>query len=116
MCDLNLFDTVPKDIIDLIAEWYDDGCIVMMSFVSARIGEKFSHHMRSDYNLCNYGASEGKIEIIEFAREYGFRCTTDTANYAVTNGNLPMVKYLHSISCPFDSNICTTAALNGNIG
>jgi hypothetical protein len=64
-----------------------------------------------DYNPCNYYASKSNTEFIEISLKRGFTCTKAITDHVALNGHFGIIKYLHSVSRPFNSEICTTVDL-----
>jgi hypothetical protein len=106
---------IPKDLFNIIVAKCDDGAITIMKYVSIEIRTKcLCNHSLINFNICDYGAFCGNVDIIKFGIEVGFKCTIKTANTAAAQGHFDVCKFLHSLSCKFSIDICTHAVRGGN--
>jgi hypothetical protein len=67
-------------------------------------------------SVCSYAAMQGCVKLLKWARENKHaNWSTHTCYYAVANGHLPALKYLHENGCPWSLDTCVSAAENGHL-
>ena len=73
-------------------------------------------HARS---LFNTAAKEGKLEILKWGEESGYKLNTmlkcRILEDVALNGNLEVVQYLRQLGIPWNMMICSNAAKNGHL-
>jgi hypothetical protein len=53
-------------------------------------------------NACEWAASEGRLELLQWARQNGCPWNEDTCEYAARGGHLEVLQWAHENGCPWD--------------
>jgi hypothetical protein len=63
--------------------------------------------------VCAYAAYNGHIHVLKWAKSNGYEWDSMICEYAACNGHLDIIKWARSEGCRWDSNTCDGAARNG---
>jgi hypothetical protein len=66
-------------------------------------------------DICSSVAKSGSIDMLRWLLQNTFRFCADTAYHAALAGHLEVLKFLHSVACPFDRWSCLAAAHRGDL-
>jgi hypothetical protein len=66
-------------------------------------------------SLCEVAAKNGRLKILQWARENGCPWNEVTCCYAAAHGHLEFLQWARENGCPWDEWTCSNAALNGHL-
>lgn len=88
----------------IIGEILESGTLDLVKKVYES-GELYSCYPCEDLMVCLL-ASNNSVEVLKFVHEKGYSLGAKCIVNAITNGNLPMLIYLHQYGCPSDFQEC----------
>jgi hypothetical protein len=68
-----------------------------------------------DFLTCRFAASNGHLQLLQWAQQNGCRSDEHTCSQAALNGHLSVLQWAHLSGCPWDEKTCSLAARSGHL-
>ena len=76
---------------------------------------KLSLKKYNNSNICDWAAKNGRLDVLQLAREQGCPWSDWTCTLAAKNGHLHILQWAREHGCPWDALTCSYAAENGHL-